>query len=186
MAHAAGRTELGIIGLEVSAMTLLGLKKRLWLFSVNHLYAGTHSFEKKRRLLRKLGYEIGEGTKVVGPVFCTGSLTVGKNCWVGKNFMVNGNGSVTIGDNCDIAPEVAFQTGGHEIGSKERRAGEGLVKHIKVGNGCWIGARSTILGDVQIGDGSVVAACACVCKDVESDTLVGGVPAREIKKLSHD
>lgn len=164
-------------------MTLLGLKRRIWLFAVNHIYVGTKKFEQKRKLLIKLGHEIGQGTKVVGPVYCTGKLTIGNDCWIGKNFFVNGNGTVTIGNNCDIAPEVMFQTGGHEIGPDKRRAGKGITFHTFVGNGCWIGARSTILGGVHIEDSCVVAACACVCKDIEKNSLVGGVPAKVIRKL---
>ncbi len=164
-------------------MTLYGCKRRIWLFLMNHIYAGTKNFEKKRILMQKLGHEVGEGTKIVGPVFCTGKLIIGNNSWIGKNLLVNGNGTVKIGDNCDLAPEVAFQTGGHEIGTSERRAGKGIEYSVCVGNGCWIGARSTILGGVHIGDGSVVAACACVCKDVENNLLVGGVPAKTIRRL---
>ncbi len=165
-----------------------GLKYRLGIFCVNHLYAGTNPrhFEKKRNILNSIGYTIGEGTKIVGPIYCTANLVIGNNCWVGKNLIVNGNGIVNIGNNCDIAPEVAFQTGGHEIGSFQRRAGLGLVYNISVGDGCWIGARSTILGGVTVGNGCVVAACACVCSDTGDNTLVGGVPAKPIKKLKYD
>lgn len=40
--------------------------------------------------------------------FCTGTLCIGANCWIGRNLTVHGNGSVIIGDNCDIAPDVTF------------------------------------------------------------------------------
>ncbi len=164
---------------------LKGLRYKVNTFLVNKVYAGTKPryFEKKRRLLNKIGYEIGEGTKVVGPIYCTGKLKIGKNCWVGKNLMINGNGNVTIGDNCDIAPEVAFQTGGHLIGDSARRAGKGITADITVGNGCWIGARSTIINNTKIGNSCVVASCACVTKDVEDNLLVGGVPAKIIREL---
>ena len=103
-----------------------GLWRRIVLFMVNKVYAGTSSkhFEAKRRLLNStVGFEIGEGTRIVAPIECTGTLKTGKACWIGKNLKVNGNGSVVIGDNCDIGPEVTFQTGGHEIGDASRRAG---------------------------------------------------------------
>lgn len=169
-------------------MTLRGLKIKWAYYCVNKRFAGTKSkhFEKKRMLLNSIGHEIGEGTKIVGPVDCTGKLIAGKNCWIGKNLTINGNGTVVIGDNCDLAPEVVFQTGGHETGTHERRAGRGFNKDITVGNGCWIGGRSTILGGVRIGDGCIVAACACVNKNVGDDNLVGGVPAGVIKELPHD
>ena len=49
--------------------------------------------------------------------------------------------------------------------------------------GCWIGARSTILKGVQIGENAVVAAGSVVTKDVDSHTLVAGVPAKVIKRM---
>ena len=155
------------------------------MFLVNKVFEGTRleTFPIKRKLLNTIGFSIGEGTKVVGPIECTGILTVGRDCWIGKNLKVNGNGTVVIGDNCDIAPEVTFQTGGHEIGSAERRAGKGVIAHQIVGNGVWIGGRVTIIGNTRIGDSSVIAGCACVVKDVEPNVLVGGVPAKVIKRL---
>ena len=153
-------------------------------FAVNHIYKGPSHFEKKRKLLNKIGYKIGEGTKIVAPIECTANLEIGENCWIGKNFKVNGNGTVKIGNNCDIAPEVTFNTGGHDIGAPERRAGEGKVFVQSVGNGTWIGARSTIVNNTCIGNSCVVAACSCVVKDIADNSLVAGVPAKLIRMLS--
>lgn len=165
----------------------LGTIKRAWAgFCINRLLVGTRCFDAKRRLLNWIGHEIGEGTKIVGPVFCTGKLKVGSNCWLGRNFTVHGNGLVEIGDNCDIAPDVMFLTGGHEIGDQTRRAGKGETYSISVGNGTWIGARATISGETKIGSGCVVAACACVVSDIGDNTLVGGVPAKTIRELSDE
>lgn len=162
-----------------------GIKYRFVMFIVNAFLSNRSKgyFESKRKLLIWAGYQIGEGTKIVGPIEANGKLTIGKNCWIGKNLTVNGNGSVVIGDNCDIAPEVTFQTGGHEIGGAERRAGKGIIAHQSVGNGVWIGGRVTIIGNISIGDSSVIAGCACVVKDVEPNVVVGGVPAKVIRRL---
>lgn len=168
---------------------LWGTYKKLTMYRVNVLLAGTKAknFPKKRKLLNRLdNFSIGEGTKIVGPVEVLGYLKTGKDCWIGKYLQVNGNGSVSIGDNCDVGPEVTFQTGGHEIGDKTRRAGPGLVFHQTVGNGCWIGGRATILNNVNIGNGSVIAGCACVTKDVLANTVVGGVPARKLRDLDDE
>ncbi len=160
------------------------LRKRWKMFLINKVYVGTRFFAKKRKLLISLGYQVGVGTKIVGPFYCTGNLTIGSNCWIGRNFTVHGNGTVVIGDNCDIAPDVTFSTGGHKVGSAERRAGEGETYNQTVGNGCWIGCRALIINNINIGKSCVIAAGACVVKDVEDNVLVGGVPARIIKKLS--
>lgn len=165
---------------------LWGLYKRLTMYRVNVLLAGTKekNFEKKRRLLNRLdNFDIGEGTKIVGPVEVLGHLKVGKDTWIGKNLIVNGNGTVTIGDNCDLGPEITFQTGGHEIGDAARRAGKGVVLNQTVGSGTWIGGRTTVVNQVTIGVGCVITACACVVKDIQPNTLAGGVPAKIIREL---
>ena len=172
------------MGFFAKLFHIQGLKIKRAMYLVNKKYVGVRKFEQKRKALLKIGYQIGEGTKIVGPIECTGTLSIGKNCWIGKNLKVNGNGSVTIGDNCDLGPEITFQTGGHEIGDETRRAGAGLVCHQSVGDGTWIGGRATICNNTTIGKGCVIASCACVVKDVEDNTLVGGVPAKVIKKLS--
>ena len=96
---------------------------------------------------------------------------------------INGNGTVFIGDNCDLGPEVTFQTGGHEIGDSKRRAATGKIFNQTVGDGVWIGGRSTICNDTKIGNGCVIAGCSCVIKDVPDNSLVGGVPAKVIRRL---
>lgn len=164
-------------------MKLKSLRKRIVLYTVNHILSGTRFFAAKRWLLRSVGYEIGENTKIVGPLFNTGTLRIGSDCWIGRGLTVHGNGTVTIGDNCDIAPDVTFLTGGHRIGDHCRRAGEGETYHISVGSGVWIGAHSTLLRTISIGDGCVIAACACVPNSVPADTMAAGVPAKVVKEL---
>ena len=165
---------------------MFNYKRRLSIFLVNHIFKGTRPrfFKIKSKLLNWGGYKIGVNTKIVGPIYIYGNIIIGENTWVGKNFTVNGNGTVIIGNNCDIAPEVIFQTGGHSIGSHEHRAGEGKLFTQTVGNGVWIGGRTTIFNDIQIGDGAVIAGCSCVTKDVKPDVIVGGVPAKIIRELS--
>lgn len=149
---------------------------------LNGRYAGKTNFEKKRKLLNSIGHEIGEGTKIVGPIFASAKLHVGKNCWIGAFFKATGNGEIFIGDNCDVAPEVTFATGGHKIGSSDRRAGEGVIDNIHVGSGCWICQRSLLLQGSQVKSGSIVAAGAVVTKTItEENVLLAGVPAT-IKK----
>ena len=46
-----------------------------------------------------------------------------------------------------------------------------------------IGGRTTIIGNASVSDGSVIAGCACVVKDVPPNVLVGGVPEKIIRRL---
>ncbi len=54
---------------------------------------------------------------------------------------------------------------------------------MTVGSGCWLGVRSTLLGGAAVADGCVVAACALVKGATERNTMLGGVPARLLRRL---
>lgn len=163
--------------------------RRRWrgfvLFVVNNFLKGTRLFSVKRKFLNSCGIHIGKNTKVVGPLKVSNcsDIKIGDNCWIGANFTVFGDGTVDIGDNCDFAPDVALITGSHEIGSQERRAGKGVLFKIKIGNGCWLGARSTVVGNTEIDDMVVVGTGALVNKDIKTNVVVAGIPAKVIKEL---
>lgn len=161
------------------------IKRILVRFIINHFFCCTRMFELKRCLLNWSGIYVGTNTKVVGPIHYdnVSTISIGNDCWIGKDLYLDGNGCITIGDNCDIAPHVVIATGGHEIGNYSRRAGKNIVNNITIENGCWIGTRSLILNSTIIHKGSVIAAGAVVCSDVESNFLVTGVPAKNKKEL---
>ena len=164
-------------------MNLKTVKHTVVMFLVNNLFAGAYLFEVKRRLLNGIGYSLGEGTKVVGPVYSPGKLKTGSHCWLGRNLTIHGTGTVEIGDNCNIAPDVTFLTGGHGMEIQECETGEDLPPSICVEDGCWVGAGAILCQNVTISKGCMVIPAACVMRDVPENTLVGGVPARIMKKL---
>lgn len=155
------------------------------LIFINNFLKGTRFFKLKTFLIRLIGFRVGQNTKIVGPVkvgTCA-KLSIGDNCWIGANLTVHGNGNVTIGSNCDLAPDITFLTGTHEIGGPLRRAGIGKSTRIVVGNGCWLGANSTYLGDLVINNSSIIGACSFVNKDVMGNSIYAGNPAKKIKVL---
>lgn len=89
-----------------------------------------------------------------------------------------------IGDRSIITPGVKIIDHDHLISPKKRKLKEYPGKKIKIGNDVWIGYNAIILKGVNIGDGAIVAAGSVVTKDVKSNTIVGGVPAKKIKELS--
>lgn len=131
-------------------MSKLGrIKRAVFIGIINKFMCGTHFFTTKRRLLNAAGISTGAGTKIVGPIYLgnVSEVSFGNCVWVGMNFAVYGNGRVDIRDNIDIAPDVSFATGSHEVSnSSKRRAGKGIAYQIIVGSGSWIGTRSTIVG----------------------------------------
>ena len=161
------------------------IKRKFFLFIINSFLSTTRYFILKRFLLNLAGIDTGKDSKVVGPIHIgtVATLTIGEGCWIGSGLNIYGNGIVVIGDRCDIAPDVAFVTGSHEIGSNERRAGEGVSYEIEIENSCWIGARVTIIGNVKIFKSSIIGACSLVNKNIAENVVAVGVPAKLIKNI---
>jgi acetyltransferase-like isoleucine patch superfamily enzyme len=82
---------------------------------------------------------------------------------------------ITIGDNTIIGYNTTILC--HEYLVNEWRKGE-----VVIGKNVMIGANSTILPGITIGDNAVVSACSLVNKDVAPNTVVGGVPIRELRQ----
>lgn len=144
----------------------------------------------KRYWLGLARIDVGAGAKINGlsGFYGHGPISIGQSTWVGPGcrfYSVNGV-VISIGDHCDIAPEVSFSVGSHHIGGAERRAGPARCDDIIVGDGCWIGTRSTILGGVKIGRGTVVGAGSVVNKELPANCVAAGVPAKPIRFLSAD
>lgn len=90
---------------------------------------------------------------------------------------------IEIGSDVYVGAETMLWTGTHHVGPAAKRCGPGLTRPIRIGDGCWLGARVTVLGGVEIGAGCVIAAGALVNKSVPPNELWGGVPAKLIRKL---
>lgn len=162
------------------------IKRTVSRFLINHLFCGTRFFQIKRRLLCFADITCGNDVRLVGPIYFGGvsDIVIGNNVWIGYDFRIYGNGSVKIGSNIDIAPEVSVFTGSHKITDlSEHRAGTGISYSVSVEDGCWIGGRTSIVGDVAIGKGTVIGACTLVNKDIANDVVVAGVPAKILKRF---
>lgn len=161
------------------------IKRHLCRLIINTFFCGTRFFKIKVFLLRLCNIKVGQNTKIVGPILFGNSIdiTIGDNCWIGRNLNIDGNGSVIIDDNVDIAPHVVINTGGHKIGDSIRRAGEGLINHIYIKRGTWIGTKVTIINNITIGSGVVIAAGSLVKDSINDNIMVAGVPAIKKKQL---
>jgi acetyltransferase-like isoleucine patch superfamily enzyme len=93
-------------------------------------------------------------------------------------------GPLTLEDRCTVAARAQIFTH-QDVGYTplRERAYPAKIAGVVIETGAYIGAGATVLAGVRIGRCSVVAAGAVVAHDVPPYTVVGGVPAREIKKL---
>lgn len=112
-----------------------------------------------------------------------GDVLIGDNTRIGLHSTVIG--PVEIGSNVNLAQGIVVTALNHNFTDCTKRIDEQGVSTAKVtiGNDVWIGANATVLPGVTIGNHCVVAAGAVVTKDVPPYSLVGGVPARILKKL---
>ena len=152
-------------------------------FELNTVY---HSQKEIRLLLSRLfGYDVPDTLRVFPPFY----TDFGKNIKVGNGVFINAcchfqdHGGITIGDNSQIGHNVVFATLNHGIAPKDRL--NTYPAPITIGRNVWIGSNATILQGVMIGDNAIVGAGAVVAKDVEANTIVGGVPAKQIKNIKH-
>lgn len=140
-------------------------------------------------VLRAVGLSIGRGTVIAGAPRLTGTadprrmLRVGAGCFLNTSCQIDTAAAVTIGDRAYLSPDVSIITNSHVIGDTRQRAGALSAAPVSIGDGCWLGARSTILPGVVVGAGAIVAAGAVVTADVRPNTVVAGVPAREVRCL---
>jgi acetyltransferase-like isoleucine patch superfamily enzyme len=160
---------------------------RYWLRTCNHV-GKMVSVNGKPIIINDGVINLGNEVRVWSSIVQT-KLYTGKNgkLIVGKNSRLNGvhidaRMLVQIGENVRIAPyTIILDSNFHDI--KDHFA-DGESKPVIIEDNVWLATRCTILKGVRIGNGSVVAAGAVVTKDVPSNCVVAGVPARVIKKIS--
>lgn len=139
------------------------------------------------------GVEIGDNFTLgkYAMIECTGVLRNVGNCIkIGNNVGINHycfigvRGDIEIGDNVIFGPRVNVFSENHNFDRTDIPIKEQGVTKDKtvIGNDVWIGANASIMSGVKIGDGCIIAAGAVVSKDVEDFSIVGGVPAKLIKK----
>ncbi len=144
-----------------------------------------HTPEEIVELMSELtGEEVDESFTLFPPFY----TDFGRNIHIGKNVFINAccnfqdQGGIYIGDNTLIGHKVVLATLDHDLNPNDRHL---ICAPIRIGKNVWIGAGAIITRGVTIGDGAIVAAGAVVTKDVEANTIVGGVPAKFIKKIEN-
>ena len=106
-------------------------------------------------------------------------MKVGKGVFVNHSLTCMAAGGITIDDGVMIGPNVRIVTDNHDFDNRMVLR----CKPVHIGRNAWIGVGAIILPGVTVGENAVVAAGAVVTKDVEPNTIVGGNPAKLIKRI---
>ncbi|AHW62672.1 Maltose O-acetyltransferase [Corynebacterium glyciniphilum AJ 3170] len=145
--------------------------------------ADEHSWDEQ---IRELLGSVGAGTEVWQGL----RVDYGTNIHLGNDVFINVNATildvcpVTLGDRCQIGPGAKFLTPLHPLEDHELRAsGWEYGAPITLGRNVWFGGGVTVCAGVTIGDNVVVGAGSVVTRDLPSNVLTVGTPARVVREL---
>ena len=135
----------------------------------------------------------GKDFWVFSPVYCEYGVNVqvGKDCFCNYGCTFLDCATIMLGNDVWLGANVTLATPMHPFLKDERLPKEypdgfhdlEYAKPIVIKDGCWICSSVTICGGVTIGENTIVAAGSVVTKDMPSNSIVGGVPAKVIRPL---
>lgn len=162
-------------------------KRAIWNIACSIFFRpfGTGLFRRWRILiLRLFGANVSFGANVYASskIWAPWNLRMKKGACLGPHTICYNQAIVEMEENATLSQYSYLCTAGHET-DKTNTASEGLITAaITIGKDAWIGTRAFIGMGVEIGEGAIIGATASVYKDVEAWTIVGGNPAKFIKK----
>lgn len=160
------------------------LKQLVWRVvnaTLFRLLPGTTLRYVRNLLLRAFGAKIPLGSLVYSSckIYAPWNLQIGHSSCVGPNTELYNKATITIGDNAVVSQGAYLCTASHDITSPAHNL---ITAPIVLGNRSWVASNAFVGMGVTIGEGAVVGATASVYKNVEPWTVVGGNPAKFIKK----
>ncbi|VDH05093.1 acyltransferase [Bergeyella zoohelcum] len=133
--------------------------------------------------IKSCGDNVKIGTNV--QILAWDKLSIGHNVSIHSNCYIDANGTIEIGNNVSIAHNTSILSANHDWKdlSLPIKYNPVVLSKVIIHDDVWIGCGCRILADVCISNRSVIAAGAVVNKNVEKNTIVGGIPAKLIKQI---
>ena len=164
-------------------------RRVVWEIAINWVAAAVTCPKWLRvRMYRTFGLNVHRSANLSPAIyFQTSRVSIGPNSFVNRDVrFYSGKATITIGANVHVAMGSTLLCETHDVATNSRvRAGRSRALPIEIGDGCWIGANVTVLPNVSIGEGSVVAAGAVVTKSAPANTFLAGIPAKKIRDLEN-
>ena len=128
---------------------------------------------------------VGKDFGLEPPFFCDYgyNISVGDQVFFNFNCVLLDITPIKIGNRTMFGPGVHIYSATHPLDAKTRSSLLEFGKPVTIGDDVWVGGGAIICPGVNIGDRSIVAAGAVVTRDVPTDVIVGGNPARIIKDI---
>lgn len=160
---------------RISSIFLDFVLMKLWLVGLIPLH------HVRRACYRFCGMTIGKGSTIHmwARFYDPRNIEIGDDTIIGDHAFLDGRAHLKIGNHVAFASSVMVYNAQHDIDDEHFKPVEG---DVVIEDYVFVGPRAIILPGVKIGKGAVVAAGAVVTKDIPSFTVVGGVPAKELRK----
>lgn len=150
--------------------------------ALHHLnHAEPFSEEQTEAFSELFDGDYPEGLGILTPVQIDfpKQMNFGKNVFINHSFTAMSIGGISMGDNVQIGPHVTIVTDNHDLKNRNIL----ICGQVTIGNNVWIGAGVSVMPGVTIGDNAVIAGGSVVTKDVPANAVVGGNPAKVLRKL---
>lgn len=144
-------------------------------------FAGPLFWRWRNTVLRMFGAKVGKGCRISNTtkIWAPWNMELGTFVCLAPHSEIYTADKIIIGNKVTISQGAYLCAASHDIAHLNKPL---ITKPIIIGDFAWVGARAFIGMGVTVGQGAVVGATASVFKDVEPWTVVGGNPAKFIKK----
>ena len=148
------------------------------IFKLNHTMPMTEEYDG---LVHEIFTDLGEGSRINTPLTAVRphKVKIGRNAVVMNGCLMMAAGGITIEDEALIAANVQLISNNHDLQNRNIIT----CKPVRICRRAWIGAGSTILPGVTVGENAVVGAGSVVTHDVAPNTIVAGNPAKFIRNI---
>ena len=137
-----------------------------------------------RPFFKKCGknFTYGKNVHFVGPH----GIEIGDDVYLAAGCWLIGSGGIVIEDEVIFGPYAIVAAGSHKFKNGSARFAGAKRSPVKIGRGSWIAAHAMVAPGVSIGVGNLIAANAVVTHDSPPNVVMGGVPAKILKKRIDD
>ena len=141
--------------------------------------------ENRKKILQTILGKVGSNCFVTPNFFCDygANIEFGDNVYLNANCTILDCAKVKIGNNTLLGPNVQLYTPLHPLDYKTRNTGLEYAKPITIEDNCWLAGGVIVLAGITIQSGSVIGAGSVVTKDIPSNVLAVGNPAKVIRHL---
>ncbi len=160
-----------------------------------NIYIGPQmTINKIKHLHIGKGFSVGRNSRFLfiekyhGGEYSPG-VRFGNNITIGNRFSLLSGAPIIVEDNCLIASDVLITSENHGTNpeTSDSYAMTPLTcAPVKIGKGCWLGEKVMVMPGVTLGDRCIAAAGAVITKSFPSGSMVGGIPAKLIKRYNYE